>query len=140
MKKTLKIIISIALLFVTSAVASTVLTASALAAPATGTSTTPNSCGGPGQSVPTSIDLGCRHVGNPITDLLFAIIRLLSDGVGIIVVGSIVVGGIQYTTSRGDPNATAAAIGRIRASLIALLIFIFAYAILNYVIPNGFFS
>jgi hypothetical protein len=102
------------------------------------TSVTANSCGGPGQAVNTSIDLGCTHQGNPIADLLFAIIRLLSDGVGIMVVASVIVGGIQFSVSRGDPNATAAAIGRIRTSLIALLIYIFAYAILNYVIPGGF--
>jgi type IV secretion system pilin len=88
----------------------------------------------------TSINIGCKGVGNPILDMLFAFIRLLSDGVGILIIGSIVVAGIQYTASQGDPNASAAAIKRIRTSLIALLIFIFAYAMLNYVIPAGFFS
>ena len=82
----------------------------------------------------------CNKYHNGITDLIFAIIRFLSAGVGIIVVASIVVGGIQYTTSRDDPSATNAAITRIRSSLIALLIFIFAYAILNYLIPIGFFG
>lgn len=104
--------------------------------------------------VHTTIDLGCdgnacaqgsttgycSTYHNSIIDMLFAIIRLLSAGVGIIVIASIVVGGFQYTVSRGDPNATSAAIGRIRTSLIALLIYIFAFAILNYVIPNGFFN
>ncbi len=54
------------------------------------------------------------------------------------IIGSIVVGGIQYTASRGDPQATATAIGRIRSTMIALLIYIFGYAILNYIIPAGF--
>lgn len=97
-------------------------------------------CGAPPNQVPTSINFGCKHVGNPITDLAFAIIRLLSDGVGIVVIGSVIVGGIQYTSSRGDPKATEQAITRIRSSLMALLIFIFAYAILNYVIPQGLFG
>lgn len=88
----------------------------------------------------TSINIGCSHQGNPITDMLFAIIRLLSDGVGIVVIGSIIVAGIQYSASRGDPKATEAALTRIRSSLVALLIFIFAYAMLNYVIPAGFFQ
>jgi hypothetical protein len=77
---------------------------------------------------------------NAIVDIAFAIIRFLSLGVGIIVIASIVVAGIQYTTSRGDPNATAKATQRIRSSVIALLVYIFAYAILNYVIPAGFFK
>jgi hypothetical protein len=101
-------------------------------------STTQYYCGGPSDEIDTSIDFGCQHKGNPILDMLFAIIRLLSDGVGVVVIASVVVGGIQYTTSAGDPNAVAKAVGRIRASLLALVIFIFAYAIVNYVLPGAF--
>lgn len=98
-------------------------------------------CGGPPNApVPTSIDFGCTGTGNPITDLSFAIIRLLSDGVGIAVIASVIVGGIQFSTSRSDPQATSAAIGRIRASIIALLIYIFAFALLNYLVPGGYFN
>lgn len=97
-----------------------------------------NFCGGPSDRVYTSIDLGCQGKGNAILDMLFAIVRLLSDGVGVVVIASVVVGGIQYTTSAGDPNAAAKAVGRIRAALLALVIFIFAYAILNYVLPGAF--
>jgi hypothetical protein len=91
-------------------------------------------------AVQTSIDIGCRNQGNPIVDMLFAIIRLLSYGVGMVIVGSIIVAGIQYTTSAGDPQAAAKAIGRIKATMIALGIFIFSYPILNYLLPSGFFS
>jgi hypothetical protein len=110
-------------------------------------------CGSGAQKVETSIDFGCygsqcgkagagsfcsaEHSG--LVDMMFAIIRFLSAGVGIVVIGSIVFAGIQYTTSRGDPQATAAAIKRIRNTVIALGIYIFAYAILNYLIPQGFF-
>lgn len=96
-----------------------------------------NQCGGHLQSpVTTSIDIGCKKQGNPIADLSFAIIRFLSDGVGLIIVGSLVVAGIQYTSSRGDPQLAAKAVGRIRATVVALLIYIFAYAMLNFVIPG----
>ena len=97
-------------------------------------------CGSGSNRVYTSIDLGCSHVGGPVTDLVFAIIRLLSDGVGIVVVASMIVAGIQYTVSQDDPQAKKNAMGRIQSSLLALVIFIFAYAILNYVIPQGFFK
>ncbi len=135
------------------------------AAPTLTTSTTPNAdeppkaaptdlgphyCGKPefdgfgrvkdGTAVATSIDLGCRGQGNPILDMMFAVIRLLSDGVGIVVVGSLIVGGIQYIISAGDPQAAAKAIGRIRATVFALGIYIFAYPLLNYVLPAGFFK
>lgn len=98
-------------------------------------------CGSGNDKVYTSIDIGCDHkISNPIADMVFAIIRLLSDGVGIVVIASVIVGGIQYSVSHGDPQASAAAVGRIRSSVMALFIFIFAYAILNYVIPAGFFQ
>jgi hypothetical protein len=89
-------------------------------------------------AVGLSIKIGCKGKGNPIADAAFAIIRILSNGVGLVIIGSIVYGGIQYTGSRGDPQATAMAVNRIRSSLFALLLFIFGYAILNYLIPAGF--
>lgn len=96
---------------------------------------------GSNPSVKTSIDLGCTgKVHNPIMDMVFGIIRFLSDGVGLIVVGSIIVAGIQYSSAHGDPQASANARNRIRSSVFALLLYIFAYAILNYVIPKGFFQ
>ncbi len=82
----------------------------------------------------------CNAYHNGIVDLLFAVIRFLSDGVGLVVIVSVIIGGIQYIVSRGDPNATGAAIKRLTSALTALLIFIFAYAILDYVIPIGFFK
>jgi hypothetical protein len=99
---------------------------------------TPYHCGGGEGAVYTSIDIGCAGKGNALFDMAFAIIRLLSAGVGIIIVISTVVAGIQYTTSAGDPNAVQAAIQRLANNVIALLIFIFGYAILNFIIPAGF--
>lgn len=88
--------------------------------------------------VETSINLGCKGKGNPIADTAFAIIHFLSDGVGIVIIGSIIYGGIQYSVSRGDPQATAQAVHRIQSTMIALLLFIFGYAIINYMLPAGF--
>ena len=109
-------------------------------------------CGTGKDAVVTSIDFGCKGDScvtnatgiycntdhSAITDMLFAIIRFLSDGVGLVLVGSLIVGGIQYSSSRGDPQSTSKAIGRIRSTMVALLIYVFAYAILNYIIPAGF--
>jgi hypothetical protein len=95
---------------------------------------------GVNSGVGTAIAIGCQNKGNPITDMLFAVIRFLSNGVGIVIIGSIIYGGIQYSTSGGDPQKAAAAMGRIRATLIALGIYIFSYPLLNYVLPSGFFN
>ncbi|HKR82327.1 MAG TPA: hypothetical protein VJR27_05025 [Candidatus Saccharimonadales bacterium] len=97
-------------------------------------------CGSGDNAVKVSINFGCKGQGNATTDAAFAIIRVLSAGAGLVVIGSIVLAGVQYTTSRGDPNATSKAVGRIRNSLYALLIYIFAAAMLNFVIPAGFFK
>ena len=74
---------------------------------------------------------------NPIILYLKAIIKFLSAGVAIVVVMSIVVSGIQYIVSRGDPQILQAAKGRLWNSIIGLLLFIFMFAILNYLIPGG---
>ncbi len=99
-------------------------------------------CGGPPVSnqVTTSIDLGCSTQGNPILDLLFGIVKFLSDGVGIVVVASVVLAGVQYTTARSDPQAVNAAVTRLQSSLIALAIFIFGWALLQWLIPGGLFN
>ncbi len=66
-------------------------------------------------------------------------IQLVSAMVGIAITISIVIGGIQYGSSAGDPQAVAAAKARIRNAIIALLSFLFLYALLNFLIPGGLF-
>lgn len=98
-------------------------------------------CGGTDNNntpVQTTLNLGCKGQGNPIEDMAFAIIRFLSDGVGLIIIGSIIYGGIQYSFSRGEPQVAAQAMHRIQSTVIALVIYIFGYAILNYLLPAGF--
>lgn len=92
------------------------------------------------KSVTTAIDIGCAGKGNPIADMTFGIIRFLSAGVGLVIVGSVIVAGIQYSASNGDPQAVSKAKARISSTLLALIIFIFGYALLNYLIPGGFLN
>jgi hypothetical protein len=65
------------------------------------------------------------------------ITNFLSAMVGIVVVGSLILGGIQYSMSGSDPQKVSAAKTRIRNSIIALIVFIFTYSFLNYLIPGG---
>ena len=97
-------------------------------------------CGEGSNAVETSIDLGCTGKGNPILDMLFAAIRFLSAGVGVVVVFSTILAGIQYTTSRDNPESTQKAKGRLVSNVIALVVFVFAYSIMNFLIPGGFFN
>lgn len=74
-----------------------------------------------------------------IVRYIVVIINILSALVGVAVVASIIIGGIQYSTAGSDPQKVQAAKARIRNAIIALLFFIFGYAILNFLVPGGLF-
>jgi hypothetical protein len=65
------------------------------------------------------------------------LITLLAGLVGVACVISLVIAGIQYTTSGGDPKKAAAAKSRITMTIIALFSFAFLYAFLQFIIPGG---
>jgi hypothetical protein len=74
---------------------------------------------------------------NFITQYVQPFVNFLTALVGVAVTISIVIGGIQYGSSAGDSAKVSAAKNRIRNSIIALLAFIFLYAMLNFLIPGG---
>lgn len=97
-----------------------------------------NWCGEKGKGeIKTSIDFGCSHRGNAILDMLFALIRFLSYGAGLVIIASLVWAGIQYIIARDNPQDMSAAKNRIQGVFIALLLFIFSAALLNYIIPGA---
>ena len=77
--------------------------------------------------------------GQKIYDRLLQAINVVSGIVGLIVVISIIIGGIQYTTAGGDPQKVAAAKGRVFNSIFAFLAYLFLYAFLQYLVPGGVF-
>lgn len=68
---------------------------------------------------------------------LNVLIRILAATVGIVITVMIVWGGIQYTISRDNPQQTAAAKAHIQNALLALVVYIFSIALLNWLIPGG---
>ncbi len=66
-------------------------------------------------------------------------IRVLSIVVGLVVAASLVMGGIQYSASAGDPGRASAAKSRITNTLLAFMAYAFLYAFLNFLIPGGIF-
>lgn len=72
-----------------------------------------------------------------ILKYLVDFVNVLSAAVGVIVVIMIAVGGLQYSASRDNPQATAAAKQKIINALIGLLAYLFVYAFLQYIIPGG---
>lgn len=77
---------------------------------------------------------------NPILDLVFALVRFLSVGVGIVLVLALMAAGIQYSSAEGNPESSAKAKKRVQNALIGLLVYMFTWAILQFIIPGGVFK
>jgi len=78
-------------------------------------------------------------LNNPIIQDLQKIINFLSAGVGVVVIGVIIFGGIQYITAGDNPQAVAAARQRIINGLIALVAFMLTWGFLEWLVPGGVF-
>lgn len=78
--------------------------------------------------------------GNPIMSILIQVINFLAVGVGIAVVGGIIWGGMIYASSNGDSAKTKQAITIIVNAVVGLLLFIFMYALINFIVPGGVFN
>lgn len=77
---------------------------------------------------------------NPIVKDLNIVVTFLSGLVGVVVVGVIILGGIQYSMAGDKAEAVGAAKKRITNGLIALLAFLFIFAFLQWLIPGGVFK
>ncbi|MBI5357895.1 hypothetical protein HZB74_03555 [Candidatus Saccharibacteria bacterium] len=98
-----------------------------------------------GSNFKTKFNFGCLGSKgpsglNPILDLVFAFVRFLSTGVGIIIILALIMAGIQYSGSEGNPEASAKAKKRAQNALIGLIIYMFAWAILQFIVPGGVFK
>jgi hypothetical protein len=75
--------------------------------------------------------------GGIIVTYLRDVLRLLSSIIGVVIVLMIVIGGVQYMTSLGDPKAVASAKNRITNAIIALVLFLMTFAIISFLVPGG---
>lgn len=92
------------------------------------------------QATPTGASLNQCVKGNPIVKDLNDIINVLAGLVGVVVVGVIILGGIQYAMAGDKAEAVSAAKKRIINGLIALAAFMLTYAFLQWLIPGGVFK
>lgn len=74
---------------------------------------------------------------NPIYVRLIEIINFLSVGVTAVTTISVIIAGLQYSFSRGDPSATSASVKRLVHAATALGMYVFGWSILNWLIPGG---
>ena len=67
-------------------------------------------------------------------------INLLTGLAGLAITASVIIGGIQYSTSGGNPQAASAAKKRISNAFLALLALVFLYTFLQWIVPGGVFG
>ena len=79
----------------------------------------------------------CRQKSDLVKTYLNPIIKFLTYLVGLAVVIGIIVGGIQYIMSAGDPQAAANGKNHIRNAVIAFILYLFLFALLNFLVPGG---
>ena len=77
---------------------------------------------------------------NIVKAYLIPAINLLSVLLALIAVISLIMAGIQYTASAGDPQKVSAAKARIRNTVIAIVAYIFLYAFIQFIIPGGYLN
>lgn len=65
------------------------------------------------------------------------VIRLLSALVAVAVTLGIIIGGIQVTTSAGDPQKSAIGKNHIRNALLGLLAYLLLYSFLRFIVPGA---
>lgn len=92
-------------------------------------------CGG----VKIAIDVKCGTNSNPIYAYLQGIILFMGSLIGLAVVITLIVSGIQYASSAGEPANIAKAKQRIFNAVLGLILYIMMAAILTYIVP-GIFS
>jgi hypothetical protein len=97
-----------------------------------------------GEKLDITIDCEPKPVGAPldrtncgIINLIVITINFLSALAGIIFVVSIMISGFQYMTARDNAGQIQKAKSRIVMTVVAVAIFIFMYALLNFLIPGG---
>lgn len=72
--------------------------------------------------------------------LLLLTINILTVGVGIAAVGSIVFAGFLYATAQSDAGQTKKAIEMIRNTAVGLVVYALMFAGANFLIPGGIFT
>ena len=73
-----------------------------------------------------------------LTGVFKIIINVILGVVGLIAVVMIIIGGINFTTSQGDPAKTKKARDTVLYGIVGLVVALLAFAIVNFVLTNVF--
>jgi hypothetical protein len=94
-------------------------------------------CDGTDTSAQCGVECANPNPNDPnLTDMIKNIVNLVIFVVGIIAVIMVILGGIQYSTSQGDPAKVKKAKDTILYGIIGLVVAILAFAIVNFVLAG----
>lgn len=79
---------------------------------------------------------GCSGGSDDLPDIVVGILNAIIGVAGFVAVIWIIIGGVQYMTSSGDPSKTKKARDTILYACIGLVVCVLAFAIVNFVIIN----
>ena len=71
-----------------------------------------------------------------LTDTIKLIINMIIFAVGLVAVVMVILGGVQYSTSQGDPGKVKKAKDTIMYGIIGMVVAILAFAIVNFVLAG----
>lgn len=103
-----------------------------------GGNTTTNGGGDCGVQGGTSV-IKCGD-GDPLQEMILYFTNFFFAGVGVVSIIGIIIGGVVYITAGGDASKTKQGITYITNAVIALVVFIFLFMLLNFMVPGGFFN
>lgn len=78
--------------------------------------------------------------GDPLQEMILYFTSFFFAGVGVVSIIGIIIGGVVYITAGGDAAKTKQGITYIVNAVIALVVFIFLFMLLNFLVPGGFFN
>lgn len=90
----------------------------------------------PKDSVLKGVNATGQQSSNSLQDNIKTIVNVILYLLGAIAVIMIVIGGLRYTVSGGDSNATTGAKNTILFAVVGLIIAVLAYAIVNFVLKQ----
>ncbi|MDF2461227.1 MAG: hypothetical protein K0S68_630 [Candidatus Saccharibacteria bacterium] len=75
--------------------------------------------------------------GGAIVNYLKTILKLLGGAIGLFIILMLIIAGIGYITSFGDPTQIKNSKGRVVNALTALLLYLMMFALLQFLVPGG---
>lgn len=82
-------------------------------------------------------DLSSNNCG--VIKYILLITNILSGLAGVVIVAMMIVGGIQYSMAGADPSKVQAAKQKIFNAILALVLFSFGFALIQWLVPGGVF-